>query len=348
MASTLTLREIIDPLRTYSELSFLSGVAGFTNQPALNIANRVMQRFLARNMPWKFNRAQAPGFLAIQLQQDYVTNITDLSWLERGWRIDVNNTARPKPMFGTETIRDQAPSSTQANPFNPSWIPNALATMGAWQANTLYSCPYGNPQQPAPPINQFKDRNGNILFIDSSALKLSLNSPGYSGGVVSTPAPFGTSGATEPYAASGAAGGVKVADGTITWTVADPNGIAFRLNPIPPNSGLAWLIELEYQKKPPLLTSLADKLTPIPDEFMYLFQDGFLAYAYFHARDEDARKKAPTMLTLWEQALQIAIASGDRERDNSILYPSESITGIGPMGYGMPIGPAYPFELPSF
>jgi len=344
LASTLTVQAIIDPLRTYAELKPLTDVGGFTSEPAISIANEVMQKILAQMMNWKWNRAIIPNFLTVSLQQDYLTNVTDLGWLEQGWRLDINNTCNPKPIFTMETIRDSGQTSFQTNPFNISWVPNDLAILGTWKANTAYGCGYGQASTPASPIQQFVDANGNLLYINSNSLSLRVDSPGYSGTPISVTPPFGTSGAVQPVLPAASAAGTPVVDGTVTWTVADPDGYAMRLTPLPAFSGLCWLVTAVYQKKPPQITKLSDLISPIPNELSYLFRQGFLALAYDHSVEPSAIRKAPAAYQKWEENLMIALRGADREREDASLYPSEALTGGGPYTLPFPLGPAYPFN----
>jgi hypothetical protein len=277
MASTTTIQNMVDSVRVYADLEPVFPVGGSTQRPAIDIANYVMQKFLAEGLNWKFNRANVTPFLTVPLQQDYVTSVTDLSWLEQGWRIDINNTAVPKPIFLMESVRDLPQSSRQAVPFFLSWVPNSLAILGKWKADTVYPCSYGQAFTVPSPIQQFLDANGNLLYINSNTLELSIDTPGYGAtDFVAPTAPYGTSGAVEPVLPASSAAGATVADGTVTWTVADPNGVAIRLVGLPPTSGVAWLIAPVYQKKPPQKTSLQNTFTPIPDEQFYLIQQGFL------------------------------------------------------------------------
>jgi len=340
MASTITLQEVVNYLRTYAELEPVTAASGFTQEPFLTISNDIMQRFLAQGMNWKFNRANIAPFLTVPLQQDYVTSITNLGWLEQGWRIDINNSTVPKPVFQMETVRDLSQTSYQANPFNASWVPNSLAIMGEWQALTEYPCGYGTPQNPSP-IQQFRDANNNILYINSAGLNLSINSPGVgSPSFVPVGSPYGTSGAVEPVLPPATAAGTTVVDGTVTWTVADPNGIAVRVAPIPAQSGLTWLLAPVYQVKPPKLTALTGFIDPIPDDYAYLFRQGCLAKAYQHAGTRNAREAYME----WEETIVTALRAADRERESASFYPSQGLTGGSPYKYGMPVGPAWPYD----
>lgn len=346
MSSTTTLQNIVTSARAYPELVPVLGESGFTQEPALTFGNIVMQSFLAQTLDWKFNRAYVPAFLTVGLQQDYVTNVTNLSWLEQGWRIDINNSTNngnqgPKPIFTLETVRDLALTAYQGYPFNCSWLPNSLAQMGVWTANTVIPCAYGQAQTPTSPIQQFIDKNGNILFINSASLGLSVNSPGFNNAVIPENPPYGTTGSTAPFLGTNAAAGSTIVDGTVTWTVADPNGVCIRLAPLPALNGLAWLITPVYQMKPPILKSLQNTISPIPDELGYMFREGFLALCFEHANSKQFAGK----FMQWRDSLTTALRSGDREREDAVFFPSQGLMGGGgPWVGGLPVGAAWPFE----
>jgi hypothetical protein len=260
MASTIKLQSVVDYARSYPELTPVLGTTGWGSLPAIEIANDVIARFLREGMPWKWNRAYIPSILTVALQQDYLTQVTDLGWLEGGWRVDINNNTNngnvaPKPIFTMESVRDLGQTAYQANPFNLSFIPNNLAFLGVWPGpNVAVSTGYGVAQVPIQPIQQFKDANGNLLYIDSTVLGLNITSQGFSSQPIPlpTPNPYGITGAIAPVAPPNAAPGTLVTDGTVTWTVANPNAYAIRIAPLPALSGLAWLLIPVYQKKPPV------------------------------------------------------------------------------------------------
>jgi hypothetical protein len=348
------LQQVVNGLRGYPEINSLLFSGNVPTQSTiLSIANRVSQRIFSQGLNWKWNRAYvnqtAAGFggiLTVALQQDYVTSTTNLAWLEQGWRIDINNSTNngnmaPKPIFGCETIRDSAQTSYQANPFNVSFIPNSLAFFGQWSPLTAYGCGYGVAQVPITPIQQFIDANGNYLYLDSRPLGLNIESPGFSGpGPIPLPIPnpYGISGSVQPVLPVNSAAGTQVTDGTVTWTVADPNGYAMRLTPLAAYSGLAWLVIIAYQKKPTILKNLTDILQT-PDEYVYIFTDGFLA----GCRDAIDHSKYGDSYRQWEEDLMGYLRSGDRERDETTFFPSEGLTGGG-VRTGFPIGPSNPFN----
>jgi hypothetical protein len=315
----LKIRDYVDQIRAYPQVVPVLSTSPST-EPALSIANDVIQIMLSQTLPWKFNRAAATPFLTVALQQDYITSITDLSWVEQGWRVDINNTANPKPIFSLEMVRDLQQVAWQQVPFQVSWIPNNLAIYGTWQANTSYPSGLGAAQTPVSPIQQFIDANGNFLFV-------SVN---------------GISGNVQPVLPASSAAGTTVVDGTVTWKVADPSGIAFRTAPLPATSGIVWEMHPIYQKKPPIKTSLSQTISPIPDEFGYLFRQGLLAMCLKHAGNKNADRE----IQQWKEDLFNALRSSDRERDQTGLIPSDGLMsgGMGTYGgSGLPIGPSYPY-----
>jgi hypothetical protein len=341
----MTIQSIANFLRTYAELTPTLGTSGVSREPILTLANDVAQRIFAQGMDWKWNRAYIPPFLTAALQQDYLTQVTNMGWMERGTRVDINNTqsnnnAGPKPVQSMNAVRELSPTAVMGNPVDLNYIPNSIAKLGTWEANTPYLCGYGVPQTPVTPIQQFMDASGNLLYIDSTVLGLNEMSPGYSGTPITLPSnsPYGISGSTKPQAATNSQPGTLVQDGTVIWTVADPNGIAVRLNPIPSLAGLCWLIKPEFQQAPPYFSQLQDTITPIPNDLAYLFRQGLRACLLDHA----SSPKAAAAMEKWLEDLMTALRAADREADEFTMYPSNGLMSGNGFALGN-IGPAWPF-----
>src|SRR5882762_410776 len=345
--SSVTLQQIVNWARTFPECVPVLGTSGFSQEPAITFANDVMQKILAQGMDWKWNRAYIPPFMTVALQQDYPTQITDISWLESCRMIDINNSTNngnlaPKPMYALEVLRDINLTSIQANPFNICFVQNYLATFGVWTPNTAFLCGYGQSMTPKSPIQSFVDTNGNILYIDSTVLNLNLESPGFVNGPINLPptAPYGTTGTVQPVLPPESPAGATVLDGTVTWTVAPSNGYTIRLNPLPPLSGLAWLMWPVYQRKASLFVTIQQTIDPIPDEYAYLFRSGFLAMCYDHV----GSPKATTQYAKWEEQIMTALKAADREQEGFTLYPSTGLTGGGvSANWSVSIGPGWPY-----
>jgi hypothetical protein len=343
--NSLTLQGIVNFLRTYPELVPILGTTGYSTEPALTLANDVMQRIFAQGMDWKWNRALIPSFLTVALQQDYLTQVSDVGWLESVTRVDINNNTNNgnlamKPEFTTEAVRDLNPQSLQGSPFDFNVIPNKLAILGTWQPNTVYSCGYGVAQTPITPVQQFMDANGNLLYIDSTVLGLNRVSPGFTGDTISlTNSPYGVSGSTQPSLPTLSAPGTTVQDGSVIWTVADPDGAAVRMDPVPAICGLCWLIYPVYQRNPPVFVNLQSTIYPLPNNMAYLFRQGLKAYLMEHA----GSAKAAATMAGWETTLMTALRAADREQENFVMYPSSGLMESGSYYGGAAIGPGWPF-----
>ena len=345
--TSTTLQQVVTWARSYPECVPVLGTSGYTQEPALTFANDVMQKIFAQGMDWLFNYVQISPFLTVALQQDYVTNVTDIGWMQGVDRVDINNSTNsgnlaPKPLTNMEVVRELKSTSVQANPAQVAYVPNRQANMGVWTPNTVIPCGYGVASVPASPIQQFIDVNGNILYINSAILGLNINSPGFTNTQIVLPSnsPYGTTGSTQPYAPPSAPAGTTVSDGTVTWTVADPNGYAIRVNPLPAQSGLCWLLMPYYQKRAPKITSLQQTLSPLPDDYLYLFRTGFLAMCYDHV----SSPKAAAQYAKWEEQIMQALRQADRSMEVYGLFPSNGIMGGGQNVTPFPLGPANPFS----
>jgi hypothetical protein len=350
-SSSTTIQRIVNYARAYPELAPIFPTSGWSQEPAVSIANDTMQKLLSEPLNWRWNKNIVPPFLTSSLQQDYITNITDIAWLENATIYDINNNVNnvvsggpraAKPSFTIEAVREILPNSMQGRTSQISFLPNSLAITGSWHASTSYPCSYGASMTPTSPIQQFWDDNGNLLHIDSSVLGLSLDSPGYAGTTITLPdnSPYGVSGSVKPCAEVNAAPGTKVQDGTVIWTVADLNAFCLRVNPLPPVNGLAWLVAAQYQQKAPQIASLQQTIAPIPDSCAWMFRDLFIALLHVHV----GSKMAPMRMQMAEEAIMKSRIAADREAESHCIVPSMGLTG-GSMGPGnLPlVGPGWPF-----
>ena len=328
---TQTVQDVAKQLKSNPEFyNLLGGAAGYSTEPMLTVSNEILSRILAENMPWKWNREIWPPFLTTSLQQDYISNVTDIGWLEDGWIVDINNSTSnanqaPKPIRPLETVRDIPAASVQSVPFQVCFIPNTDAVFGIWQPNAAYGCGYGVARVPTTPIQQFVDANGNFLFIDSSQLGLNIESPGYTGTTLTPPGffPYGVSGSTQPEAPVNATPGTMVQDGTVTWTVADQNGFALRFLPLPALNGLCWYVVCRYQMAPPNLPTMQTSFSPLPMQMMYLLRAGIRAAL----TRENNLAKGQEMYAEWEEQLMRALRAADRQQEENVLMCQQTILG---------------------
>lgn len=331
--STVTLQNVADYVRTFPDVSSYIPAATYNAQMIYNIGNDVMAEMLGYPFNWKWNRQNVTPFYTISWQQDYATPTTNLKWLEHTWVIDINNTAIPKPIWWLESVRDLERTSYQyGRPGQICWLPNDQLVYGTWGGgntsntgatqpgpNSVYTQPLGAQYTPSNPIAQVKDPNGNLQVLTT----------------------FGTTGSSAPsWPSVNASPGTVTVDGTCRWTVVDPKAQGFRINPIPPQSGVVYQINVVGQIIPPVFLSLAQTLAPIPDDYAVYFKRGFLAKCYEHSPEMRIRSKAVDEQKLWIAALMQAAGSADRERDSAGFYPDRSVMD---QNYGINWGPAWPW-----
>lgn len=362
--STISLKEVKDDAQTLGDVAPALAVGGFAFDPTISIANDVMQAIInggpaAQPYNWKWNRMNVTPFTTISYQQDYfVPGVINLGWLESCWASYLNQTAIPKQKQQIEVKKDLQVTYDQTGyPGKICWLPNSQLQTGTWGAaplgptannpsgqtdvaganptgqqnpgpGVIYTNPIGTLVTPANATTAITDPNGNLWCLTT----------------------YGTCGSTQPTwpttpvfptVINPTAIATTVTDGSSVWTAINPSGQGFRLNPIPPQTGVVWLITPVAQKKAPRFKNLAQTLEPIPDEYEWAFKQGFFAQCYRRNPDAKIRARFTQEDQLWREALDKAVRQADREADDFGFYPSSSVmeTGIGVN----PVNPAYPF-----
>jgi hypothetical protein len=189
----------------------------------------------------------------------------------------------------------------------------------------LYTSPIGTSSTPTNPPTNILDAHGNILVLTT----------------------YGTTAAAGagPDAGANAEIGATVQDNTCIWTVADPSAQGFRLNPMPPASGVPYRIDLIGQRNPPQFTDLDQMLDPIPDDYAGTFRSGVYVYCHKYAVDPGLKRAFPQMRQMWEMDIMNALKQGDREPDGAGFIASKSaMSGVwtGNVGPANPYGSGWP------
>lgn len=349
---TVTLQQIVDIAQTFADLEPIFNVAGFSSQPAITIANDVMNAMLSVPFPYKWNEINLPVFYTNSYQQDYAginpdgSSILNLSWLERGIVININNTAQPKPYRNVECGR-QLPQATGTNwnsgtgdpLYLVNWFPNYTLYYGVWgDANTgngtfgnnpvsgsVYTDPLGASSMPSNPITQIEDANGNLLLLTG----------------------YGTEGTTAPVAPANSVAGTTATPGsgaTTVWKVVDPNGAGFRIFPVPSQTGTVWQFNLTGQKSPVRFSGLGQTLDPLPDNQEPNFRAGFIAQCYRYSPEAKVRAKFDKEWAMWLQANIDSRKQEDRETEENMFVPDRGIMGSRRTKF---LGPQWPFSYPT-
>lgn len=342
MATTLKIQDIVNQVRVHPVLSpvFNTPTGGSTQEPALTIANEVFQHIFGSSDPWKFNEILLPQFYTNSYQQDYAlingdgTSVENLGFLQSGDVLDINNQGLPKTNPQIEVVRQMPrlaalsyqPWAAGIPKFQVCWLYNNQLYYGTWgaaptgnntrgnnpQASQVITSPLGQGNsQPSNPISQIQDANGNLLVLTT----------------------YGTTGSSAPSLPANSAPGTPVTDGSVVWTVVDPLGAGIRIGPVPTQSGTVWQFNLRGQAKPPAyITSLSSTLAPIPDEYSYLFRQGFITVAYRYSPEEKVRARYAEEMAVWKQTFNEARIQSDREPESFAFVPANGI--IAPIGNG--------------
>jgi len=335
--SSITLQEIVDGVSTIGDLNpVLVSTGGFANEPALTIANDVFGDMFAERFPWKWNRRKIPPFILNSTQQDYILlGLCNLGWLENGFRVQLNSTQVPPPVWPITTVRDLQVSRVGAGwPVYACWFPNDQLEQGVWPGpGVKYVSPIEQTSMPWNPWTNILDVNGNILVLLD----------------------YGTTGLVPPVAAEWVPPpetpnmpepenwpvGSRIIDGTCVWQVADPNGQGIRVYPPPPNnSGDVWLIRLFGQKKAQRFTSLLQTLDPVPDDHSKWFRDGFVAYSHRYSTNPNVQRRYQQMKLDWLNAMAAEAKQDNREDESKGFYPAQGL--LSPQYYTDP-GPGNPY-----
>lgn len=363
--STITLQMITDDALSMGDLAPALATGGYSTQPAISIANDVLNAMLlggpgGEPLNWKWNRYFVPSFVTISLQQDYfVPGNSRLGWVESAFVVDINNSSNPKPKRAVEVHRDLMATDSQTGyPGKLCWIPNDQCLTGTWGAAPLGPTA-GNPSGSfggGTHINGIQNPGPNVVY---------TNPIGVTGMVVNATTcitdpngnlwaltQYGTCGVSQPAWPSNPSYPTFVSpntaattqtDGTVVWTAVDPKGQGFRLNPIPPFTGLTWLVQVIGQLRPTMFISLQNTLEPIPDDYAKYFKSGFFAQCYRRNPDAKVRARFGDEWSMFLRELDMSVRQGQRETDDFGFYPSTNVMDTGwavnPINPAMPYGP---------
>jgi len=351
--STYTLQNEIDKVQGLADIEPIFNVGGWTTEPTVTIATDVFAAICAVNFPHKWNEIKLPPFYTFSWQQDYAllnpdfSSIYNVEWLQNGVAFDINNNTVPKPYVRVETGRSlpqrtggDGNGSMMGDPgFIVASLPNSELYYGVWGqpnvasptlgnnpvAGSVYTNPVGNYSQPANPISQIIDANGNLLVITT----------------------YGTEGSAAPLAPANAAPGTQVSGtgASTVWTVVDPVGMGMRIIDIPSQTGVVWQFNLIGQKIPTVFTYLGQTLAPLPDKYEPFFRAGFIAQLYRYSPLEKTRAKFKDEWQLWLKSLSQLKEVQDRELEEYSFITERTIMGSGRRRNTFQ-GAAWPYNYP--
>jgi hypothetical protein len=299
--STITLQNVVDYVVAKGIPNPTQVTGSYGPALALELACDVMADLVAERFNWKWNRVTAAPFYTNSFQQDYPQlGITNLGWLEDCDRVDINNTAIPKPLKGITCRRQLSRASTPWTPVSEiCWMYNSQLSYGIWPGPGVTYSPLLAALVVQNPLMSMIDQNGNLLIVTG----------------------FGTTGSVAPLAAANAAEGVTVTDGTVTWTVVAEESQGFRVNPLPGAAGPVWKMIPYYQKQAVRFLTLQTTLDPIPNDYSQYFKRGFEAYCLQASPNPGDRARFEDAHMAWLKSMDDVKKQGDREADAYALLP---------------------------
>lgn len=364
--SSIKLQDIMDDAASLGDVAPALATGGVSDGPALSIANDVMQAIInggpiGQPYNWKWNRTNVKPFPTISYQQDYfVAGVNNIGWLENCWAVNINQTSVLKQKQTLEVKKDLEPTYDQTGyPGKICWLPNDQLQTGTWGAAPLgptAGIPSGQTTSIGPTESGLQNPGPGVVYTNPvGAVTQPINAttcitdPNGNLWVLTT---FGTCGNTQPVwptspvyptVQNPTIVATTVVDGTCVWTAVNPKGQGFRLDPLPPQTGVVWLIQPVAQMKAPRFASIGQYLEPIPDDYSTYFKQGFFAECYRRHPDPKVRQKYTLERQLFLEALDRAVRQADRELDDVGFYPGVSImeTGIAvnSINPSMPYGP---------
>ncbi len=338
--STKKLQQTVNLASQSADLLPLAGVGGYTNEPALTLCNDTLQEALAAPNAYKWNRAFMPPFMTSPNKQDYVVTgavafllgsqsfgvgialaTASTPGISRSLFVTTVTCVEPHNLTSSAVGQTLYMLGNTDSQFNSTFTNNGQVAQfsGGWVITSVPNTTQivfthsvsGTATSGAPGITDFG------WLETASVTELNNNSP-----VPNLRQVRAVSYLTPSTIATGVPGKVCVlvdnGDGTLI--------VRFREIP----STTIWTANLVYQKKAPLKTALTDTWSPIPDEYGYVYTQGFLSRAYRYINSprseaEDAK---------FQRAIQKAVAQGDEEpTDTSVIPEASLVDGWGYSGF---------------
>lgn len=118
MASTITLQTVVNFASTHGDLLPLSGVGGYTNEPALSLCNDALSDLISDPNDWVFNRVEMAPLFTCPNKQDYLfagacaftlNSSGANAGTSQGWAIDLSSNNAITVSGGVVTVNTLEP-----------------------------------------------------------------------------------------------------------------------------------------------------------------------------------------------------------------------------------------------
>lgn len=327
MASTITMQTVVNLAAVHAELMPLTGVGGFTNEPALSLCNDTLSELISPPLDWKFNRAVMNPHFTSYTRQDYLFAGASLFCIANAQSAGIDLSSNNALTIVSTTVTIKTLEQYNGNVGDVCYIrgtgSNYDTTLTQNSAQTTWSgCFYTIT---------------NINGLTVTATVTGGSPSGTSGSAGITDFSWGVEAAMQGYNTNSPIFPTRhpevvrslPLDSTCTTpekvAVMTDNGsgvLGIRYWHIPGST--IYATSIVYQKQPPLITSggfSTATWAPFPDHLAFVYRQAFLArcYRFINSpRSEVEWQKA-------EQAILKGLSGGDREASDRHMYPEDGI-----------------------
>lgn len=330
--STITVQSVVNFAATHTELMPLAGVGGYTNEPALSLANDTLQELLSAPFAWKFNRAVMPTLVTQFGVQDYLFGGASAWTVNGGACIDLASNNAVSESGNTVTV-----NCTGRHSFSVGdtvfMTGNTLAaynsTFTQTQSSSQWTGGWAITAVPSATSFQFTHQSsglgvsGSAGITDCSRLQsgtfvqmTDTSSPQFIRYLVAVRT-------LQPQSRVG-----NFPDRVALVQDLGTGIIQIRFSSVPGN--MPFGVTLIYQKKAPVLTALTATWAPFPDEFSFAYRQAFLArcYRFVESRRADLEEQKALQMIAKAQAMD------DTEESEDFIAPESPVMGWWGWGGG--------------
>jgi hypothetical protein len=327
MSSTITLQTVVNLASTQLELLPLSGVGGYTSEPALSLCNDTLQILLASPLDFKFNRAEMNMFVTSPNRQDYRfagATFFSLGGNACGAGIDLATNNALTIASTTVTVKllesyngavgDVCYILGTGSNYDSTFTSNGGNNAGfSGNTYTITALSADLKTVTATLTGSASGTSGSAGITDFSWLVGGTIIGIGNGGAILPTRHVEAVRDIQPY------GYANIPQKVCVYETSTAGVLKIRFYPVVGST--LWGVNLVYQKKAPLATTLAGTWAPFPDELSYVYRQGFLARGYRYINSPRAEVEEQK----FQLAIRKALGADERETADVCLYPADGI-----------------------
>lgn len=307
MASTITLQTVVNFCSTHGDLLPLSGVGGYTNEPALSLCNDALSELITDPNDWTFNRVEMAPFYTAANKQDYLFagasafTLSSGTTASTGWAIDLASNSAITVTAGVVTVKTIEPHrfaigqtvymagntmspGTAAN-YNSVFTDNG--TNSQWTVGWVLTGVTTNGFSFAATAGQVNADVGGAAGIKNFAYATSASMVDVNNN--SSPPNITSLTVKRELLVSS-----RVSMPEKVCVLADLNTGVLKLRLLWLPSTATYAVSIVYQAQSPIKTALTDKWDPFPDTYSAVIRQSLLYRMYRYLNDskqDDEYKK---------------------------------------------------------